>query len=414
MGIALARKLNGRIAMKKAFVALALAAISLPGWATTKVTVQQLEQTVTEIQGRGDQDRDAAQRLTELELTERLSKARYTKLNANLPGDKAKQALLALAGDSAFLDLPAEDILNKPQPDAATEGKIVSRAADFAVEAMSKMPDFYASRTITRFQDLKVTYPFGEPVVVAHQGFHFLDKTNATVLFRDGREVVQAGDGKKGSSVTMSTGLTNWGIFGPLLGVVMTDILKGKIGWGHWEQGATGPLAVFRYAVTEDRSSYSVRYCCFRGDKGNMHEFQAVPAYHGEIGIDPATGAVLRLVVRTDLESSLPMQRAEVAVEYGPVEIGGRTYICPLESTSLSKADALVFHGYLFYANKNGKPTNDPWDKLRKEEKVEAPTVTAINKEVFAGYHQFRGDVRILPSNGGETEADAPAAQSMP
>ena len=199
-----------------------------------------------------------------------------------------------------------------------TEGKIVSRAADFAVETVSKMPDFYAARTTTRFQDMKVTYPVNEPVIVAHQGFHLLDKSYATVLFRDGHEVVQTGDGKKkGSSVTVSTGLTNWGVFGPLLGVVMADILKGKIGWGHWEQGPTGPLAVFRYAVAEDRSNYSVRYCCFRGEKGDMREFQAVPAYHGEIAIDPATGAVLRLVVKTDLESSLPMRRADVVVDYG-------------------------------------------------------------------------------------------------
>ena len=398
------------IAVRKALVALALAAISLPGLATTKVSVQQLEQTVGGILGRGDRDGDAAQRLTELELTERLSKARYAKLSSDLPGDKARQALLALADNSAFLNLPDEDILKTPRPDVATEGKIVSRAADFAVETVSKMPSFYASRTTTRFQDMKVTYPVNQPVIVAHQGFHFLDKSGATVLFRDGHEVVQAVDRKKNSStVTSSSGLTNWGVFGPLLGVVMADVLKGKIGWGHWEQGPTGSLAVFRYAVAEDRSNYTVRYCCFRVEKGEMREFQAVPAYHGEIGIDPESGAVLRLVVKTDLESSLPMRRADVAVDYGPVEIGGRTYICPLESTSISTAEALIFHQYMFYVDKKGKPDNDPTNKLKKTETVDLPTVTAINDVVFGSYHQFRGDVRILPADGGETGADVPA-----
>lgn len=400
------------IAGRNALVALALAAISLPGLATTKVTVQQLEQTIGGILGRGDRDGDAAQRLTELELTERLSKARFAKLNSDLPGDKARQALLALADSSAFLNLPDEDILKTGRPDVATEGKIVSRAADFAVETVSKMPSFYASRTTTRFQDLqvKMNYSVNQPVVVAHEGFHFLDRSNATVLFRDGHEVVQPADGKKNSSTfTSSTGLTNWGVFGPLLGVVMADVLKGKIGWGHWEQGPTGPLAVFRYAVAEDRSNYTVRYCCFRGDKGEMREFQAVPAYHGEIGIDPESGAVLRLVVKTDLESSLPMRRADVAVDYGPVEIGGRTYICPLESASISTAEALIFHQYMFYVDKKGKPDNDPTNKLKKTETVDLPTVTAINDVVFGSYHQFRGDVRILPADGGETNVDVPA-----
>jgi len=320
--------------------------------------------------------------------------------------------LTALADGATFLNLPEEDILNRPRPGSATEGKIVSRAADFAVEAVTKMPGFYASRTTTRFQDLqvKMNYSVNQPVIVAHEGFHFLDKSNVTVLFRDGHEVVQVGNGKKkGNSVTVSTGLTNWGVFGPLLGLVMTDIMKGKIGWGHWEQGPTGPLAVFRYAVAEDRSNYSVRYCCFRGDKGDMREFQAVPGYHGEIAIDPESGAVLRLVVKTDLEPSLPIRRADVAVEYGPVEIGGRTYICPVKSTSISTAEALLFHQYMFYVDKKGKPDNDPTNKLKRTETVDLPTVTAINNDEFGDYHQFRGDVRILPSEGGETNVDEPA-----
>jgi len=413
MSIAFALSLNQPVAVRKALLALALAAIVLPAWGTTKVTVQQLEQTVAQAQDKGD--RDQAERLAQLELTERLSKTRYEKLSAALPGEKAKQALMALADGAAFLDLPAEDVLNAPRPDVATQGKIVSRAADFAVETVTKMPDFYASRTTTRFQDLKVKYSYDRPVILTNEGFHFLDKSNATVLFRDGREVVQTGDGKKkGNSVTSSTGLTNWGIFGPLLGLVMTDILKGKIGWGHWEQGPSGPLAVFRYVVAEDRSNYTVRYCCFRGDTGDMREFQAVPAYHGEIAIDTDTGAVMRLVVKTDLESTLPIRRADVVVDYGPVEIGGRTYICPLESTSISTAEALIFHQYMFYADKTGKRTNDPRNELKKDEGVDLPTVTAINNAVFGSYHQFRGDVRILPADEGESGVDVPSAPPKP
>ena len=93
----------------------------------------------------------------------------------------------------------------------------------------------------------------------------------------------------------------------------------------------------------------------------------------------------------------------------GPVEIGGTTHICPLESTSISTAEALIFHRYLFYVDKKGQPDNDPTNKLKRAETVDLPTVTAINDAVFGSYHQFRGDVRILPADGGETGADVPA-----
>ena len=410
MWIALALKLNGTIAVRKALLVLAFAAISLQGLAAAKVTVEQLEKTVIGIAGRVDNDEQVTDRLTELELTERLSKARFERLSAKLPGERSKQALLALADCSAFLDLPDEDVLKIPRPDAKRAGKIVSRAADFTVETVSKMPSFYASRTTTRFEDLKFMMRHDAPVIEANQGFHFLDKSSATVLFRNGLEVVQTGDGKKKpSTVTETSGLTNWGIFGTLLGSVMTDVLKGKIGWGHWEQGPKGPLAVFRYAVEEDQSTYTVRYCCFRAENGEMHEFQAIPAYHGEIAIDPESGAVMRLVVKTDLESSLPMRRSDVAVEYGPVEIGGRTYICPLESTSISLAEKDIFHRYMFYVDKKGKPDDYVGNKLKTSETVSLPLVTAINHVVFGNYHQFRGDMRILPAEGGETNVDVPA-----
>jgi hypothetical protein len=396
--------------MRKSTLLLILTVFSLRALAADRVTVEQLQQALAAAHGKPD--KDVAQKLSGLELTERLSAARLESLKSDLPGDASRQALLALADESAFLDLPALDTLKQAPPDSATQGKIVSRAADFVVETVSRMPDFFASRTTTRFQDTKMSSAMGQQVVISNQGFHLVDRVSATVTFRNGREVVDPFGGKKrGKSYTSSSGLTNWGIFGPLLGVVMADILKGKIGWAHWEQGPTGPVAVFRYAVEEDRSNYTVRYCCFRSENGEMKEFEAVPAYHGEIAIDPVSGAVLRLVVKTDLLPGLPMERIDVVVNYGPVEIGGKTYICPTKSTSISKGAALAFFGYLYYVDKNAKPSFDPHDKVQQFTRVSVPVVTSINDVVFDDYHQFRGEVRLVPSDdAGQVGNPAPSA----
>jgi len=387
--------------MRKSTLLLILAPFALRVLAADRVTVEQLQQALAAANGK--QDKEVALKVRGLELTERLSAPRLESLKALLPGDESKQALLALADESAFLDLPTADTLKLAAPDSASQGKTVSRAADFVVETVSRMPDFFASRTTTRFQDTKMSSAMGQQVVISNQGFHLVDRVSATVTFRNGREVVDPFGGKKrGKSYTSSTGLTNWGVFGPLLGVVMTDILKNKIGWSHWEQGPTGPLAVFRYAVEEDRSNYTVRYCCFRSENGEMKDFEAVPAYHGEIAIDPVSGAILRLVVKTDLMPGLPMERIDLVVNYGPVEIGGKTYICPTKSTSISKAAALAFFGYLYYVDKKGGPDYDPHDKVQQFTRVSVPLVTAINDVVFDDYHQFRGEVRLVPSDDAE------------
>jgi hypothetical protein len=398
--------------MRKFALLLLLAALALPAPAASRVTVEQLQQAVAAAHGKPD--KAVAHSLADLELTERLSTARLERLKADLPGDQARLALLALADASAFLDLPAADIQPVAAPNSATQGQIISRSADFVMATISKMPNFFATRTTTRFQDMKVSQLFEQTVFVPNQDFHLVDRLSATVYYRNGREVTEAlGAGKAASSVTSTTGLTNWGVFGPLLGVVMADILKGKVGWGHWEQGPAGPLAVFRYVVPEDRSNYTVWYCCFRSEQGEMRQFEAIPAYHGEIAIDPESGAVLRLVVKTDLQPTLPMERADVLVEYGPVEIGGKTYICPAKSISITKANALVFHGNLFYVDKKGRP-DALGNKLKHTESVSEPQVTAINDVVFENYHVFRAESRILPADGAEQDGTTPAFVPVP
>ena len=274
--------------------------------------------------------------------------------------------MLAIADEAAFLDLPAADLLDLPAPGRAAQGRMVSRAAAFVATTVSRMPDFMATRTTTRFQDAYVMRSI-EKHLIAVEGFRFIDRHEVAAVYRDGQEVDQGLKATRPEEkIKKKPGLHSWGEFGPLLGVVVADILKGKISWSHWEQTIEGPAAVFQFAVEADKSSYIVRYCCvLKG--GRSSEFTSTPAYHGEIALEPATGAVLRIVLKTDLSPDVvDLRRADLAVDYKRIDIGGRSYILPTRSISLWKT----------------------------------PTVVAINDVVFDHYHQFRGEMRIVPSDG--------------
>jgi hypothetical protein len=105
------------------------------------------------------------------------------------------------------------------------------------------------------------------------------------------------------------------------------------------------------------------------------------------------------------------MERIDLAVNYGPVEIGGKIYICPTRSTSISQAEALVFFGFMYYVDKNGKRSHDPNDKVQQFTRVNVPLVTAINDVVFDDYHRFRGEVRIVQPDSVEQDPNpAPSA----
>jgi hypothetical protein len=144
-------------------------------------------------------------------------------------------------------------------------------------------------------------------------------------------------------------GMTTIGEFGPILYVALVDSAQGNLTWSHWEQGAAAPEAVYRYAVIAGKSHYHVDGQ-FRG-------------YHGEITVDPSNGTIRRLVLRADPEPSLPLLRAEMVVEYGPVELGGKTYICPLKGVALSAK----------------------WNRWW------------LNDVAFEQYHLYQASARVLP-----------------
>jgi hypothetical protein len=364
---------------------------------TQPVTVAQLEEMVAA----GHQsDGDLARLLSGLDLTQRLSPERFKRLNEALPGRRSREALLVVADLSGFLDLPAADVDAGAPPEVAEQKRIVARALDYVDAATRRLPDFVVTRRLTRFEDLQVVRGVDKPV--RHVPFRSEDRSTATTLFREGREVVEP---TSANNVPKPGGLTDYGVFGVLLAVVSGDLRSGQIAFDHWERGA-GRIAVFRFAVAESQSHYSVEFCCYLAADGWLRRYEANPRYHGELAIDAETGAILRLVLKTDLEPSpllhletdaeKPLKRADVLVEYGPVVIGGRTYICPLRSVSVMTTWSPGGNGPVseMHFDAHGRvraaaPAASP--------RAEYSRVTALNDYEFENHHLFRGDVRMMP-----------------
>lgn len=362
--------------------------------ASRKITVPQLTQLL--IDANRKHDKDLAKQLSGLELSERLGSDKLAKLQAGLPGRNSRMALLALADASVFLPLPAAEIPSTAPPDAESQSQILSRAADSLVAAVHKLPDFFARKTTTRFNDLKVSYLSPtEPVIVEHQPFQYRDTFSDTVYYRDGHEVDETKEKEAKAKSRPRNGLENWGVFGPLLRIVVTDIYKGKMEWSHWEQRNGSPVAVFDYAISKENSNYIVRYCCLGPPGGAWHSFESIPAFHGEIAIEPATGAVYRLVLITELLPSDPIFQAEIMVEYEPVEIGGKMYICPRKSVTITTAISPIAKGGTCFGN-----TGDSGGSDCVPPRVLKPKDTWIDDISFDSYHVFRSESRILPAVG--------------
>jgi hypothetical protein len=385
--------------MRRLFVLLCVLLMGIPAVALEKVSVQGLEERIAG--WHKDSDKKIATRLSNFALTERLSTARLNKMSAELPGENARAALLALADASAFLAPPADEIPTDPVPEQKAQGQMLLRAIEFVGEATERLPNFVATRQTTRFQDTKNVPYANIPEYFTPGVFHLMDRNSAQVRYVGWMEAEeeQKWGGTHGpphwvtedpeSAATFRPshmGLYTRGVFGPLLAGVMHDIAEEKVGWSRWEQSPAGKLAVFRFSIDENVSTYYVKWCCYMRPGGGMNEFEAVPPYYGEIAVEPETGRVVRLMVMAELDKDAPLTQTGIVVEYGPVEIGGKSYFLPQKAISTSMGPAKHV-------------ANWTQSDFQVVESVDKFPVTAVNDMRFEKYQVFRGELRIVPEN---------------
>lgn len=209
-----------------------------------------------------------------------------------------------------------------------------------------------------------------------YQRLHVTDNWTTTVRYRNGFEMAEA---KPPRHKPNEPELITYGIFGPVLKGVLEGIAEnGGLRWERWEQGSRGRMAVFRYTVSVDTSLYFVRLCCLPDGDG-AQAFQRYAAYHVDIAIDPESGAILRLQFRDDLKSTTPQTRSDIMIEYGQVEIGGKTYFCPMRSVSIVRGRSVR--------------VLSEWDEAFR---IWGPYGTMLNDVSFDDYHMFRSESRML------------------
>jgi hypothetical protein len=346
----------------------------------------------------GKRDADMAREISDLELTERLSDAGVVAWQANSNGAKSRAALVALADASLFLDPPAADVAADDAPDLRAQRRMAALAVDYVNTTMRTLPNLFATRTTIRYEETPEHFDETGRHRIGYEPLHQVGTAKETVLYRDGREIVQAVDKRRKHDVR-AEGLTDKGTFGPTLGAVIdAAAAPGGLTWSRWEKSTAGLRAVFRYAIAEGSSRFQVSYCCLPYGDGTS-AFHKLTGYHGEIAIDPESGAILRLTLISDLRPDLqlyraderveyspaeiggmPLIRSDTLIEYGPVSIGGKTYICPLKSVSISRSRTIkILTG------------------LPGEFRTFGPFATFLNDVSFGEYHAFRGEPRILP-----------------
>jgi hypothetical protein len=372
--------------MPKLALFLLLATSVLPALAAKRVDVEQLEKVLAASGHKSDSK--IAQQLSGLELTERLSPVRLAYWESELPGPESRRALAVLADISAFLDPPAAEIPAKAPPDLDSQRQMVALAVEYVARTARQFPNFFATRDTIHFEDSPAGLVAGsiDGAFSPYEPIHPVSRSTATVLYLNGHETVDSA----GNSGATSQGLTTHGEFGPILNTILIDAAHGTLTWSHWEHGPAEPMAVFRFAVPREKSHYRVDFCCIAG-QGNGGVFRQFSAYHGEITINPADGTVFRLTLIADLRKADPVVTSDILVDYGPVTLGGKTYVCPVKSISVSLAPVQTVGGM---RKKDAHGTRI----APAQSGILPPLQTMLNEVEFEQYHLFHAEARVLKS----------------
>jgi hypothetical protein len=326
-----------------------------------------------------------------MELSERASAANLAQWQTESPGPRTRTALIALVDASRFLPPSASEVLQKPAPDLTAQQAMLSMVVQYVSSTLPELPDFSATRETMHFEDRSPLQLIAGPVGI--QGFgqaigvrpgppsaatlrtlpgepiHFVAQSSVMVTYRNGLEVRDT-QNAKAAKTQAAEGFTTSGEFGPVLSVIVGDAVHSDVHWGHWEQDSAIAEAVFSYSVPQQNSHFTVAL------PNAQQTVTFSPPYHGEIAIDPATGSILRLTLISDPQPPYQQVEIEIMVEYAPVEIAARTYICPVKSVAVSKI---------------------PVVGAVADAKHPLPVTTRLNDVSFTNYHLFRTETKILP-----------------
>jgi hypothetical protein len=346
---------------------------ALSAAAQTPATILQLQEFLTSKHAAKESDSGLADRLASVTLSEQLTAKTLSRILTNpYVGPKAAEQLELLAAESIFNPPPPAGLPQIPAPDPGAQQKMLASAVQYVAVTLHRLPDFLATRITCNFANTPIqSRPKSSKLKVTT---HFVAEFKHEIAYRDGREIAVSLDA---NSPIAASSLTTWGEFGPVLKAVLDDSFIGSVVWSRWQISESGTqVAVFRFAVPQSASHYLVDFCCYQESKDDPEEypFRDKPAYHGDLYLDPTTGAIDRITLQADLTEADPVTASAIAVQYGQVDISGKNYVCPTRSVAITEVHNLAMESS---------------DKVGLEKR--------INIVRFLNYHKFGSTSRIIP-----------------
>jgi hypothetical protein len=274
-------------------------------------------------------DRQVAEYLRHVKLTDKLEDRTIEDLQGLGAGPKTVAVLRELGEASASLTIappapPPPVYIPAPPPDSGEQAKIIDQAREYALNYTKQLPNFICVQVTRRDFDPTGTGNnwYHSDTITARLSYNGTE--NYEVILHNNQPVTNA-------NMRQFGGTTSEGEFASMLDQIFEPESHTDFGWDHWGKLRGHKAYVFAYDVQQQFSHYRVE----ADDKLSI-----VPAYRGLVYIDADSKMVVKIVMTPyDMPATFPVRDINTSLDYDLETIGDAQYMLPLKSVLTSKRD---------------------------------------------------------------------------
>lgn len=342
-----------------------------------KMSVSQLKSVLRSSIRLNHPDRQVADYIRKVQLTERLTQRDVEELVGEGLGPRAADALRQLVAATASLPPPVREPAPVkpaplPPPPKEEQERIIREARELALNYTKRLPDFICLQVTRRYIDPSGLEMFQLMDTIAERLSYFEQKEDYKLISINGKWT--EGDRWKLGGATSS------GEFGTMLKEIFEPATEAEFQWERWGKLRGRICHVYSFRVRQPKSKWHISW---------QRQLEIVPGYRGLVYIDRDVPMVLRITMEAvDIPPDFPIQEARSMLDYDFVDIAGNQYLLPLRSEMRMREGRLLvknlveFRSYRKFGaeaiitfDPNLEPI--PEDRL-KEEKVEPATKGAV------------------------------------
>jgi hypothetical protein len=242
-----------------------------------------------------------------------------------------------------------DDGISAPSsPSPEEQVAIISAARDAALLFSNSLPDFICTQVTRRWvgQSRKkfAMTSFGDPrefgstkVTELNEAENLKLKDTLTVQLsysgqKEQYKLLLVNGKRTKSSYESVGGVTSYGDFWSVLGIVFQPSSQTKFEWDHWAVLNGQKVMVFNLQVMPANSQWRISY--------ELQEI--VTGLKGFVFIEPTQREVLKIeVAAVAIPKKFPIQRSGVELDYRRQTVGGREFLLPLRAVDWNDATAI-------------------------------------------------------------------------